>query len=248
MGKIFFISDLHLGATALKNNKEREEHIVKWLHSIKEECNTLYLLGDVFDFWFEYKHTVPKGYVRFLSTLCEFTDAGIEVHLFIGNHDIWAFDYLTKECGVIIHTAPEELVINNKRFLIGHGDGLNPQDKGYLLLNAMFKSRFLQFCFRWLHPDLGIALANKWSSHSRLSDGKIEADAQRTADKEEIVQYCLRTLQNQHYDYFIFGHRHWPAYIELQPNVFYLNTGDWITHFTYGVFDGETLSLKNATL
>lgn len=246
MGKTFFISDIHLGASALNNNREREHKVVEWLSSIKSECSTLYLLGDIFDFWFEYKYTVPKGHLRFLAKLCEFVDDGIQVHLFIGNHDIWCMDYLPKECGVILHTHNEELSINGHTFLIGHGDGLNPEDKGYLFLNRMFKSRFLQFCFRWLHPDIGIGLAHRWSSHSRLSDGKVEADAFHSMEREEIVQFCQRTLQHKHFDFFIFGHRHWPSRIQLNESSVYLNTGDWITHFTYAVFDGESLQLKQA--
>lgn len=244
--KTFFISDLHLGATALKNNQEREQKVIEWLSSIKDECETLYLLGDIFDFWFEYKQVIPKGHLRFLAKLAEFVDAGIEVHFFIGNHDIWCFDYLPKECGITIHRQNEEISLNGYTFLIGHGDGLNPNDKGYLFLNRMFKSKLLQFCFRWIHPDWGITLAHRWSSHSRLSDGKIEADALRHPDKEEIVRYCKQLLEQKHYDFFIFGHRHWPSRIPLNEQATYINTGDWISHFTYAVFDGTTLELKQA--
>ena len=177
--------------------------LVEFLQSIKPDCLELYLLGDMFDFWFEYKHVVPKGHVRFLAELANFTDQGIKVHFFTGNHDIWAFDYLAKECGVILHTSMMETTINGKSFLIGHGDGLNPNDKGYLFLRNAFHNRFLQRCFRFIHPDWGIALANKWSSHSRLKgNGQIEARGYLGDDKEEIVIYCQNILKEHHVDYF----------------------------------------------
>ena len=170
--KVYFVSDVHLGAPVLDNDRERENRLIRWLDTIRPDCGELFLLGDIFDFWFEYKRAVPKGHVRFLAKICEFTDQGIPVHFFTGNHDIWAFGYLPEECGVILHTHNEIFRIAGKRFLIGHGDALNPQDKGYLFLYRIFHNRFLQRCFRWLHPDIGILIARKWSSHSRLENGK----------------------------------------------------------------------------
>lgn len=243
--KVYFLSDAHLGAKLLKDNREREIMLVEFLQSIKPDCLELYLLGDMFDFWFEYKYAVPKGHVRFLAELANFTDHGIKVHFFTGNHDIWAFDYLAKECGVILHTSMLETSINGKSFLIGHGDGLNPNDKGYLFLRNAFHNRFLQKCFRLIHPDWGIVLANKWSSHSRLKgNGQIEARGYLGDDKEEIVVYCRNMLKKQHVDYFIFGHRHLPLNLELEANSHYINTGDWITHFSYAVFDGDKVYLE----
>lgn len=242
--KVYFLSDIHLGTPVLSNNREREMKLVRWLDSIKTDCSTLFLLGDVFDFWFEYKRTVPKGFVRFLAKICEFTDSGIDVHFFTGNHDIWAFDYLNKECGMILHTTNEIFDLNGKRFLIGHGDGLNPDDKGYLFLKNAFRNRFLQWCFRLIHPDIGIALAHKWSSHSRLENGKIEADGFLGEEKEEIVRFCRKTLEKEHFDYFIFGHRHWPIDLQLTKDSRYINTGDWITYYTYAVLEGTDLQLK----
>lgn len=242
--KIYFLSDVHLGAPVLKNNRNRELQLVSWLEEIRQDCGTLFLLGDIFDFWFEYKRAVPKGYIRFLSKICEFTDQGIPVHFFTGNHDIWAFDYLPKECGVTLHTHNEVFVINNKRFYIGHGDALNPKDKGYLFLYRTFHNRFLQRCFRWLHPDLGILLAQKWSSHSRLENGRIEADQFRGEEKEEIVVFCKAMAQQKHYDYYIFGHRHLPLDLPIGSDSRYVNTGDWITYYSFAVFDGQSLELK----
>ncbi|KIO42813.1 UDP-2,3-diacylglucosamine diphosphatase [Sanguibacteroides justesenii] len=243
--KVYFLSDAHLGAKLLDNNRERERKLVSFLEKIRPECAELYLLGDMFDFWFEYKRSVPKGHVRFLAELARYTDNGIKVHFFTGNHDIWAFDYLNKECGVILHTAIEETRINGKSFMIGHGDGLNPKDKGYLFLKRAFHNRFLQKCFRLIHPDWGIKLAHAWSSHSRLKDnGKIEALEYLGEDKEEIVLYCKQILQQRHFDYFIFGHRHIPIDLPLCESSRYINTGDWISHFSYAVFDGEKVELK----
>ncbi|MDE5640088.1 MAG: UDP-2,3-diacylglucosamine diphosphatase, partial [Odoribacter sp.] len=215
------------------------------LESVRPQCSVLFLLGDIFDFWFEYKRVIPKGFVRFLAKICEFTDSGVQVHFFTGNHDIWAFDYLQQECGVIIHTHDEKFGFNGKKFYIGHGDGLDPHDKGYLFIKKVFHNPFLQHCFKWIHPDLGIAFAHKWSSHSRLKDnGKIEADAYRGSDKEDIELYCRQTLKHEYFDYFIFGHRHLPLNIPLSQESRYINTGDWISHYTYAVFDGAQVSLK----
>lgn len=236
---VYFLSDAHLGAKLLNNNRERERMLVDFLQKIKPNCSELFLLGDMFDFWFEYKHSVPKGHVRFLAELANYTDHGIKVHFFTGNHDIWAFDYLEKECGVILHTSMLETTLCGKSFFIGHGDGLNPNDKGYLFLRRTFRNRFLQKCFRLIHPDLGIALANKWSSHSRLKgNGKIEASEYLGDDREEIVLYCKNILRKRHIDFFIFGHRHLPIHLKLGESSYYINTGDWITHFTYARFDG----------
>ena len=244
--KVYFLSDAHLGASVLDNNRKRELMLVNWLDSIKPDCAELFLLGDVFDFWFEYKRVVPKGFVRFLAKICEFTDNGIPVHFFTGNHDIWAFDYLHQECGMIIHIKNEVFTINGKKFFIGHGDGLDKSDKGYLFLKSIFHNRFFQWCFQWMHPDIGIVIAHAWSSHSRLKEnGKIEADQYRGESREDIVKFCHQVLEKEHYDYFLFGHRHLPLDIKLTENSRYINTGDWITHYTYAMFDGNDLELKS---
>lgn len=242
--KIYFLSDVHLGAEILRDNHEREKRLVAWLEEIRPQCGALFLLGDIFDFWFEYKRAVPKGYVRFLAKVCEFTDQGIPVHFFTGNHDIWAFDYLPEECGVVLHTCNAVFRINGKRLLVGHGDGLNPGDKGYMFLYRMFHNRFLQRCFRWVHPDVGILIAHKWSSHSRLENGRIEADAFRGAEEEEIVRFCMETERLQHFDFYVFGHRHIPTDLPLSAESRYINTGDWITYDSYATFDGERMEVR----
>ncbi|MDL2252077.1 UDP-2,3-diacylglucosamine diphosphatase [Odoribacter sp. OttesenSCG-928-J03] len=244
-GQIYFLSDAHLGASVLKDNREREQKLVAWLDEIRPNCSALFLLGDIFDFWFEYKRVVPKGFNRFLGKICEFTDNGIEVHFFTGNHDIWAFDYLQKECGMIIHTGNKAFVFNQKKFYIGHGDGLDPKDKGYLFIRKIFHNRFLQKCFRLIHPDCGIAFAHKWSSHSRLKENnKIDADPYRGSEEEDIEIFCRKMLEKEHFDYFIFGHRHLPLDIRLSEASRYINTGDWITYYSYAVFDGTDMILK----
>lgn len=243
--KVYFLSDVHLGASVLTDNRNRETGLVNWLETIRPDCGILFLLGDIFDFWFEYKRAVPKGHIRFLAKICEFTDQGIPVHFFTGNHDIWAFSYLQEECGVQLHTHNEIFSIRNKRFLIGHGDALNPSDKGYLFLYRTFHNRFLQRCFRWIHPDTGIWLAHKWSSHSRLGNGQIEADSFRGEEQEEIVCFCKKTALEQHFDYFIFGHRHLPLNIPIGSASRYINTGDWITYDSFAVFNGHTVELKS---
>lgn len=241
--KVYFLSDAHLGAPVLSNNPEREKALVAWLEKIRPDCGILFLLGDIFDFWFEYKWVVPKGHIRFLAKICEFTDQGIPVHFFTGNHDIWAFGYLHEECGVILHTRNEAYLIRGKHFFIGHGDALNPKDKGYLFLYKVFHNPFLQRCFRWVHPDFGVWIARKWSSHSRFENGKVEADAFQGEENEEIVRFCKQTLDFRHFDYFIFGHRHLPLDMALSANSRYVNTGDWITYFSYASFDGEKMEL-----
>ena len=241
----YFASDIHLGLQIGSDPENRERLLVQWLDEVSKDADAIFLVGDIFDFWYEYRYVVPKGFTRLLGKLSELTDRGVTIHFFTGNHDIWAFDYLAKECGVILHTSMMETTINGKSFLIGHGDGLNPNDKGYLFLRNAFHNRFLQRCFRFIHPDWGITLANKWSSHSRLKgNGQIEARGYLGDDKEEIVIYCRNILKEHHVDYFIFGHRHLPLNLELESNSHYINTGDWITHFSYAVFDGEKVFLE----
>ncbi len=243
--KIYFASDVHLGAPALKNNRQREKLFIKWLDQIKNDAKTIYLMGDIFDFWFEYKRVIPRGFTRFFGKMAEICDSGIEVHFFTGNHDIWAFDYLEDELGVIVHHDILKTEIEGKKFFLAHGDALGPYDKGYKILKKVFTNKFLQWCFARLHPNFGIKIAHKWSSYSRLSDGKIEADHFRGVDKEWLVLFANSVLKNEHFDYFVFGHRHWPSNIEIDKGARYINTGDWISHFTYAVFDEGKMELKH---
>ena len=241
--KIYFASDFHLGVPTYEKSLEREKLIVKWLDEIKTDAQEIYLMGDLFDFWFEYKHAVPKGFVRLLGKLAELTDSGIPVHIFTGNHDMWIFDYLPKEVGVTIYRDPIEKKINNKTFYLGHGDGLGPDDKGYKFIKKMFTSKFCQWLFARIHPNFGVGVANYWSQKSRVANSK--GDEQFLGEENEwLVIYAKEALRKKHYDYFIFGHRHLPLEIALSSNSKYINLGEWVNYCSYAVFDGNKLELK----
>ena len=243
--KIYFASDFHLGARTAKESLERERLIVAWLDGIKPHAEALFLLGDVFDFWFEYKKAVPKGFVRFLGKIAEFTDEGIPVHFFTGNHDLWIFDYLPKEVGVIIHHEPYEITLKGKRFYMAHGDGLGPGDGTFKLLKKVFPNSLAQWLFGRLHPNLATARRHKWSLSSR-NVHEIPDDF-RGEENEMLVQHARQLLKNKHFDYLIFGHRHVAVDYPLGQNSRYVNLGDWINHYTYGEFDGSDFELKKYT-
>lgn len=241
--KIYFASDQHLGAPNYEESLVRERHFVQWLDEVKEDAAEIYIVGDLFDFWFEYKKAVPRGFVRVLGKLAEITDSGIPIHMFTGNHDMWIFDYLPQETGVILHRKPIEKEWNGKKFYIGHGDGLGPGDHGYKFIKKVFQNKFLQWSFARLHPNFGIGLADYFSKKSRAKTG--DDDAIFLGEENEwLVIYCKEVLKKQHFDYFVFGHRHLPLDIELAPNSRYVNLGDWIQYFTFGEFDGKLLHLK----
>ena len=241
--KIYFASDFHLGVPNYEKSMEREKRIVKWLDEIKLDASEIYLMGDLFDFWFEYKHTIPKGFVRLLGKIAEIVDSGIPVNFFTGNHDMWMFDYLPKELGVTIYREPITREYNGKKFYLGHGDGLGPGDKGYKFIKKIFANPFCQWLFERLHPNFAIQMANYWSNKSRLSKGK-EDEKFSGEENEWLVIYAKEVLQKEHFDYFIFGHRHLPLNIQLSPNSSYINLGEWVNHNSYAVFDGLTLQLK----
>lgn len=241
--KIYFASDQHLGAPTLEASLPREKKFVAWLDIVKKDAEAIFLLGDLFDFWFEYKTVVPKGFVRVLGKLAEIKDSGIPIYFFVGNHDLWMRDYFEKELDIPVYHRPQEFLINNKKFLIGHGDGLGPEDKGYKRMKKVFTFPFFQWLFRWLHPDIGVKLGQYLSVKNKLISG--DEDAKFLGeDKEWLVQYCKRKLTEKHYDYFVFGHRHLPLNIELQENSRYINLGDWIHYFTYGCMENEMFTLE----
>ena len=241
--KIYFASDNHLGAPTPEESAPRERIFVQWLDHIKEDVGVLFLLGDLFDFWFEYKTVVPKGFVRVLGKLAELADAGVPIHFFVGNHDLWMLDYLDKEIGIKLHYAPEEFTFNDKSFFIGHGDGLGPNDIGYKRMKRIFKNSFFQWCFRWLHPDLGMRLGHYLSVKNKLISG--DEDAIFLGEENEwLAQYARRKNQEKVRDFYIFGHRHIPLDIPIEQ-ARYINLGDWISHYTYAVFDGKALELKS---
>lgn len=240
---IYFASDFHLGVPDYQSSREREDKIVRWLTHIENSAEEIFLVGDLFDFWFEYKKVIPKGFVRLQGKIAQLTDKGIKITLFTGNHDMWMFDYLPKELGVELHRKPIKRDFNGKKFLIGHGDGLGPGDNSYKLIKKLFASKIAQWLFARFHPNFGMALANFWSSKSRISNkGKDEAFLGE--EKEWLAVYCKEYLKKEDIDYFIFGHRHLPLDIQLNEKSRYLNLGEWMNYRTYAVFDGNELKLQ----
>ncbi len=241
--KIYFASDNHLGAPNKKASLPREKKFVAWLDEIKKDAAAIFLMGDLFDFWFEYKTVVPKGFTRTLGKLAEISDSGIPIYYFVGNHDLWMNGYFEEELNIPVYHKPKEFTFNDTSFFIGHGDGLGPGDKGYKRMKKVFTNRFCKWLFRWLHPDLGVKLAQYLSVENKLISG--EDDAKFLGeDNEWLVQYCKRKQSEKHRDFYIFGHRHLPLEIALENNSKYINLGDWINYYTYGVFDGTTIELK----
>lgn len=241
--KIYFLSDFHLGAPDAASSLVREKKIVAFLDSIKHDAAEIFLLGDMFDFWYEYKKVVPKGHVRLLGKLAEIADAGIPMYFFVGNHDMWMKTYFQEELNMKVYHEPQVFTYNDKKFYIGHGDGLGPGDHGYKALKKIFRNPACQFLFGLLHPTMGVALANYFSRKSRAKTGNSD-EIFLGEDKEWLVIYSKEVLQKEHFDYFIFGHRHLPLDIQLNNNSKYINLGDWIRNFTYAVFDGNELQLK----
>lgn len=241
--KVYFASDQHLGAPTPEKSFPREKKFVAWLNEIKKDAEAIFLLGDLFDFWFEYKTVVPKGFVRVLGKLAEIKDAGIPIYFFVGNHDLWMTDYFEKELNIPVYHKPEVFLIDNKKVFIGHGDGLGPNDKGFKRMKKVFTFPLFQWMFQWLHPDLGVKLGQYMSVKNKMISGDEDFKFLGN-EKEWLVQYCKRKLESNHYDYFVFGHRHLPLDIQLQENSKYINLGDWITHFTYAEFFKKELLLK----
>jgi UDP-2,3-diacylglucosamine hydrolase len=240
--KIFFASDFHLGVPDAESSQERERRIVRWLDHIKDEAHSIYLMGDIFDFWFEYKHAIPKGFIRLQGKLAALSDAGIPITFFTGNHDMWMFDYFPKELGITLYNDPVVLIHRNQRLMIGHGDGLGPGDTTYKLLKKIFRNRACQWLFARIHPNLGIGLANYWSRKSRISNTKRE-EKFLGEEKEFLLVYCREMEKVMHHDYYIFGHRHLPLSIEVGANSRYINLGEWVHFNTYAVYDGHDVKL-----
>jgi len=241
--KIYFASDNHLGAPTSQLSQPREKKFVRWLEALREDAAAVFLLGDLFDFWFEYDTVVPKGFTRTLGKLAEITDSGIPVYYFVGNHDLWMNGYFEEELNIPVYHKPQIFEIGGKKFFIGHGDGLGPGDKGFKRMKKVFTNPVSKWFFRWLHPDLGVRIAQYFSVRNRMISG--EEDVRFLGeDKEWLVQYAKRKLENQHFDYFVFGHRHLPLDIGLSEGSRYINLGDWIGYFSYGIFDGKNLQIE----
>ena len=245
--KIYFVSDFHLGIPDHAGSLEREKRLVKWLETVHSDAEEIFLMGDIFDFWFEYKTVVPKGFVRLMGKLAEITDAGIPVHLFRGNHDLWAFDYLEKEIGIRLYRKPLIRDLLGKTFYLAHGDGLGPGDRSYKLLKAVFEFRPNQFLFRWLHPDVGAWMGNYFSRRSRLAKMSRAGAEEASFDKEKAMLFRhARSMAKEFPEvaFFVFGHRHMPVITPLDAKTKLVILGDWISHFSYGVFDGENFLLE----
>jgi len=244
---VYFASDNHLGAPSFENSLPREKKFVQWLDSIKSDAAAIFLMGDLFDFWFEYKTVVPKGFTRTLGKLAELSDAGIPIYYFVGNHDLWMNGYFETELNIPVFHKPQDFILTTNNsdttFFIGHGDGLGPHDKGYKRMKKVFTHPFFKWLFRWLHPDIGVRIAQYLSVKNKLISG--EEDTKFLGeDKEWLALYCKRKLEQAHRDYFVFGHRHMPLEIPLSKASTYINLGDWITFYTYAQFNGHTLELK----
>lgn len=241
--KIYFISDFHLGAPDHAQSLIREKKIVQFLDRIEPELGQLFIVGDLFDFWYEYKTVVPKGYVRLLGKLASLTDKGIPVHFFVGNHDMWVDGYFEQELNIPVYYQEKQFEFNGKKFLVGHGDGLGPGDHGYKFIKKVFRNKFCQWLFGALHPSWGIGLANYMSRKSRAATGHSD-EVFQGEENEWLIQYCKAVLQKKNFDYFVFGHRHLPIDFKLNDHSRYINLGDWLRYDSYAVFDGTTLSLE----
>ncbi|RAW01856.1 UDP-2,3-diacylglucosamine diphosphatase [Pseudochryseolinea flava] len=242
--KIYFASDFHLGVPDHASSLAREKKIVRWLESIRHDAHTIYLMGDIFDFWFEYKHTIPKGYMRLQGKLAELRDAGVPIVFFTGNHDMWMFDYFTKELDIPIYRDPQVLQVGTQRLLIGHGDGLGPGDRTYKVLKKFFNSKVCQWLFARIHPNLGIGIANLWSKKSRISNIKREDAKFISKENEFLWVYCTDREKQEHFDYYIFGHRHLVLDLQIGDNSRYINMGEWVTQCCYAEYDGHAVTLK----
>jgi UDP-2,3-diacylglucosamine hydrolase len=248
--KIYFLSDFHLGAPDHATSLVREKNIVRFLEEVRKDAAIIFIVGDLFDFWYEYRTVVPKGYTRILGKMAEITDSGIPIHFFTGNHDMWMSGYFEQELNIPVYHEPKAFEWNGKKFLIGHGDGLGPGDHGYKFMKKIFRNRFCQWLFGILPPAIGVGLANYLSRRSRAVTGQID-ELFLGEDKEWLIIYCKEVLEKQYFDFFIFGHRHLPIDFALcdknNGTSRYINLGDWIRYNTYAVFDGTDLSLLTDT-
>ncbi len=243
--KTYFVSDAHLGSWALLDRLANEKKLVRWMDSIKPDCEALYLMGDMIDFWFEYKHAIPKGYARFFGKVAEFTDGGIPVYWFAGNHDIWLFDYVQQELGVTVYFEDMEVVIQGKKFFLAHGDGLGDPSRQFRVLRGIFHSRTNHKLFRWLHPDLGLKFGLSWAKHSRMKR-QDNPETYLGEDKEYLIQFSKKHQAVKGADapdFYIFGHRHILLDLMLTAKSRIIILGDWFRLFTYASFDGSDFEL-----
>lgn len=230
--KLFFASDFHLGAPDFKSSRERQTRIIAWLDYIADEAAAIFLVGDIFDFWFEYKQVIPKGQLPFLAKLSQLRDQGIPILFFTGNHDLWMRDYFTNELGIPVYSHPIEILVEGKKILVGHGDGLGPGDPTYKMLKKVFTNSLAQWLFRWIHPDIGVRLAKAWSGKSRISNAN--KNEQRFLGEDEwLWTYCKELEEKTTHDFYIFGHRHLPLQLPVGKAATYFNLGEWVSQYTY---------------
>lgn len=239
--KFYFASDFHLGSPNKEISRQREKKIIRWLEQIEKDAQAIFLVGDIFDFWYEYRWVVPKGYVRFLGKIAELKDKGIDIYFFVGNHDVWMFDYFPDEIGVPVIKENVQFEVNGVKFFVGHGDGYGPGDHFYKFLKKIFYNKVLQEVFKWLHPDIGNWFANKWSKHSRSS--KKGKEDTFLGEKEYLIQYVRTVEKEEHHDYYLFGHRHLVIDTKV-GDARYMNLGDWFEKCSYAEFDGEKVHYK----
>ncbi|MCB2219909.1 MAG: UDP-2,3-diacylglucosamine diphosphatase [Bacteroidetes bacterium] len=238
--KIYFVSDCHFGVPNREQSRKREERFIAWLDEIITDAEAIYIMGDLFEFWFEYKTVIQKGYIRLLGKLAEVSDAGIPIYFFRGNHDVWAFDYLADELNFKIYPDTLITTLKGHKFFLGHGDGLGHGDNGYKFLKKVFRNRLNQFLFRWLHPDIGTGMGLYWSNKSRVANENHGLEAVNQAGIDRIAGYCNEVLRKDpDIEYFIFGHVHRPEVIDLNGKAKYYSIGDWINYYSYLVYDGE---------
>lgn len=240
--RIYFCSDNHLGSPNRNLSLEREKIFITWLDQIKIDAQAIFFLGDLFDFWFEYKKVIPKGFTRLFGKLAELSDSGIDLFFFVGNHDCWIGNYFEDELGINVFHKKVDLNIDNYNILIGHGDGLGPGDNKYKFLKLLFRNPILKKLFSFIHPDIGISLGSFLSQKNKILSGSEKVF--ESEDKEMLFSYCKDVLKTKYYHFFIFGHRHIPLELDLGNNSKYFNTGDWITHFSYLVYDGNSFNLN----
>ncbi len=241
-GSIYFASDFHLGVPTKEKSLEREHRILRWLDFIEPDLSELFLMGDIFDFWFEYKHAVPKGYTRLLGRLAQISDAGIPIHFFKGNHDMWTFGYLEDEIGLKVHSKDQIMERQGLKLYLGHGDGLGPGEQGYKLMRSIFRNPLTQWAFARVHPNFGIGLGLFWSRKSRAANEA--GDTSFFGEKERILQFAKAHQKVNPMDLYIFGHRHLPLEMDVEEGVKYFNLGDWISYNTYGKLSNGAFSLQ----
>ncbi len=239
--KIYFASDFHLGSPDYASSLEREKMLVSWFNDVQNDAAAIVLVGDIFDFWFEYKRVIPRGFTRLLGKIAELTDSGIPVIFFTGNHDLWMFNYFQQELNVTVYDKPQLIAMNGKRVLVGHGDGLGAGDWSYKILKWIFTSKINKWAFARLHPNFAFKIANYWSYKSRMkNNGEVDKFEPGT---DYIYNFCNSIEKNNHHDYYIFGHGHLPLEVPLNENSTYINLGEWIIDPHYASFDGEKVTL-----